>query len=198
MFTKENLQNNLNFINDLKTQLTDITDNAKLPIKDKDNINSAIDLLKEYIKLDLDSKLIHCIIPMYSIVYVVYEDRNFDYESGKQPLCENPLVCNPNCELNGKECKLLPMIQQKIYAPNSIWFTHINETWGKTTFGTFKEAVKYINSHYGLDFCKNSGLPIIDPETDNLVLPNVDISDELRDAYNNEEFGKPVLDNQQN
>lgn len=146
----------------------------------------------DYLTLTRDKRILELPIPLYSVVYAVTEERAFDYESGKQPICDNQFECPGNCELDGKECRMMPFIEQKIYVPNSIWFTYISKYWGQTVFGTFKEAVKYINDKYGLDFCKESGLPTID-ENDTLNIPGLDPDSDFVKAYTKETFGNPVL-----
>ena len=152
----------------------------------------AEELAADYLKRIQEKRILELPIPLYSIVYAVTEDRAFNWDSGKKPACESQLECNPDCEFNGKECKMLPFIEQKIYVPNSIWFDYITDNWGTKVFGTIKEAVKYINDTYGLDFCKANGLPVID-DIGNLVIPGLEDNKEFMESYNNEIFGKPVI-----
>jgi hypothetical protein len=150
------------------------------------------DLAVEYLRGTSERRILDLPIPLYSIVYAVTEERAFNYESGKQPLCENQMECNPDCELNGKECRVMPFVEQKIYVPNSIWFDYITNNWGTKVFGTFKEAVKYIMDKYEADFCNENGLPTLD-EHGNVCIPGFSADHKLIKAYNNESFGKPVI-----
>ncbi len=152
----------------------------------------AEELAADYLKRIQEKRILELPIPLYSIVYAVTEDRAFNWDSGKKPACESQLECNPDCEFNGKECKMLPFIEQKIYVPNSIWFDYITDNWGTKVFGTLKEAVKFINDKYGIDFCIENGLPTID-ENDNLAIPGLEDNQEFVQSYNNETFGKPVI-----
>ena len=105
----------------------------------------AEEIAADYLQRVKEKRIIELPIPLYSIVYAVTEERAFDWQSGKQPTCENQMECNPECEFNGKECKMMPFIEQKIYVPNSIWFDYITDNWGKKVFGTLREAVIFIN-----------------------------------------------------
>lgn len=152
----------------------------------------AEEIAVDYLQRVKEKRIIELPIPLYSIVYAVTEERAFDWQSGKQPTCENQMECNPECEFNGKECKMMPFIEQKIYVPNSIWFDYITDNWGKKVFGTLREAVIFINDTYGVEFCTENGLPTID-ESGNLVIPGLDPDSEFMKAYAKESFGNPVI-----
>lgn len=152
----------------------------------------AEELAADYLKRVKEKRILELPIPLYSIVYAVTEERAFDWQSGKQPACENQMECNHECEFNGKECKVMPFIEQKIYVPNSIWFDYITDNWGKKVFGTLREAVIFINDTYGTEFCTENGLPTVD-ESGNLIIPGLDPNSEFMKAYAKESFGNPVI-----
>ena len=154
--------------------------------------NIATEIAADYLKRVKEKRIIELPIPLYSIVYTVTEERAFDWESGKQPACENAMECNPECEFNGKECKMMPFIEQKIYVPNSIWFDYITDNWGTKVFGTLKEAVKYINDKFGIEFCTENGLPTVN-DSGEISIPGIDPNSEFMKAYAGETFGNPVI-----
>ena len=160
--------------------------------KEQAAYNIATEIAADYLKRIKEKRLIELPIPLYSIVYTVTEERAFDWGSGKEPKCENAMECDPECEFNGKECKIMPFIEQKIYVPNSIWFDYITDNWGTKVFGTLKEAVKYINDKFGIEFCAENGLPTID-ESGKIIIPGIDPDSEFMQAYAGETFGNPVI-----